>query len=133
MTVYRLSFRESYTSNRDCMIVIQPQRAAYQALCVDAATRLTIGCPPIPRCADGSRPAISATDIMGMIGEYRLASIAVDKRTSWRSAAGGYPLVCGRAGEDGGLAASLRKGEQIEESPLRQPPPSDDGSGTISA
>jgi hypothetical protein len=78
MTVYRLSFRESYTSNRDCMIVIQPQRAAYQALCVDAATRLTIGCPPIPRCADGSRPAISATDIMGMIGEYRLASIAVD-------------------------------------------------------
>jgi hypothetical protein len=78
MTIYRLSFRESYTSNRDCMIVIQPQRAAYQALCIDAATRLTIACPPIPRGSDGSPPAISATDIMGMIGEYRLASTAVD-------------------------------------------------------
>ena len=78
MTIYRLSFRESYTSNRDCMIVIQPQRAAYQALCIDAATRLTIACPPIPRGSDGSLPTISATDIMGMIGEYRLVSTAVD-------------------------------------------------------
>jgi hypothetical protein len=78
MTVYRSSFRESYTSNRDCMIVIQPQRAAYQALCVDAATRLTIACPPIPRSSDGSPPAIKAADIIGMIGEYRFASTAVD-------------------------------------------------------
>jgi hypothetical protein len=78
MTIYRLSFRQSYTSNRDCMIVIQPQRAAYQALCIDAATRLTIARPPVPRGSDGSPPAISATDIMGIIGKYRLASTAVN-------------------------------------------------------
>jgi hypothetical protein len=47
-------------------------------LCIDAATRLTIACPPIPRGSDGSPPAVSAADIMGMIGEYRLASTAVD-------------------------------------------------------
>jgi hypothetical protein len=34
--------------------------------------------PANPRGSDGSRPAISATDIMGMIGKYRLASTAAD-------------------------------------------------------
>jgi len=78
MTVSHLSFRVPYSAHRDCMIVIQPQRAAYQAVCVDAATKLTIGCPSIPRGPNGRRPAISADDIMGMIGGYRLASTAVD-------------------------------------------------------
>jgi hypothetical protein len=78
MTVSQLSFRAPYSAHRDCMIVVRPLRSAYQAVCVDAATRLTIGCPPIPRCPDGRRPAISANDIMAMIGGYRLASAALD-------------------------------------------------------
>ena len=52
--------------------------AGTKNLCIDAATRLTIACPPIPRGSDGSAPAVSVADIMGMIGEYRLASTAVD-------------------------------------------------------
>src|ERR1700722_18183212 len=46
--------------------------------CVDAGTRLTIGCPTIPRGPDGSRPEISAVDVVVRIGGYRLASAAVD-------------------------------------------------------
>jgi len=78
MTVSYLSFRVPYAANRDCMIVIQPQSSAYRAVCVDAATRWTIGCPSIPREPNGARPAISAADVIGMIGGYRLASAAVD-------------------------------------------------------
>lgn len=79
MTVFHLSFRVPYSAHRDCMIVIRPQKAAYQAVCVDAATKLTIGSPPIPRASDGGRPAVSADDVLRLIGGmYRLASVAVD-------------------------------------------------------
>jgi hypothetical protein len=79
MTISYLSFRTPYSAYRDCMIVIQPQGpSAYRAVCVDAATRLTIGCPSVPRAPDGRRPAISAADVIGMVGGYRLASAAVD-------------------------------------------------------
>jgi hypothetical protein len=79
MTISYLSFRTPYSAYRDCMIVIQPQGpSAYRAVCVDAATRLTIGCPSVPRPPDGRRPAISAADVIGMVGGYRLASAAVD-------------------------------------------------------
>jgi hypothetical protein len=68
-----------YSAHRDCMIVIRPQKAAYQAVCVDAATRLTIGSPTIPRASDGRRPVITADDVLRLIGGvYRLASVAVD-------------------------------------------------------
>lgn len=46
MTVSYLSFRVSYSANRDCVIVLKPRREAYQAVCVDAATRRTIPIPP---------------------------------------------------------------------------------------
>jgi hypothetical protein len=78
MTVSHLSFRAPYSAHRDCMIVIRPQNSAYHAVCVDAATRLTIGCPSLPRAPDGRRPAVSAADITAMIGGYRLASAVVD-------------------------------------------------------
>lgn len=79
MTVSYLSFRVPYSAHRDCMIVIQPQREAYQAVCVDAATRLAIGSPSIPRGPNGSRPSVSADDVIRLIGGmYRLASVAVD-------------------------------------------------------
>jgi hypothetical protein len=78
MPVSHLSFRMPYSAHRDCMIVIQPQKAAYQAGCVDAATRLTIGSPSFPRGADGSRPAILAADVIAMVGGYCLAAAAVD-------------------------------------------------------
>jgi hypothetical protein len=78
MTVSYLSFRVPYAADRDCVIVIKPQRETYQAVCVDAATRLTIGSPSVQRATDGGRPQISATDVIGMIGRYRLASVAVD-------------------------------------------------------
>jgi hypothetical protein len=78
MTVSYLSFRVPYSGNRDCVIIIKPQREAYQAVCVDAATRLTIGSPSLERDSDGTRPSISAADVIGMIGSYRLASAAVD-------------------------------------------------------
>jgi hypothetical protein len=79
MTISYLSFRTPYSAYRDCLIVIQPQGpSAYRAVCVDAATRLTIGCPSVPRAPDGRRPAISAADVIGMVGGYRLASAAVD-------------------------------------------------------
>jgi hypothetical protein len=78
MTISYLSFRVPYSANRDCMIVVQPRREAYQAVCVDAGTRLTIGCPTVPRGPDGSRPEISAVDVVVRIGGYRLASAAVD-------------------------------------------------------
>jgi hypothetical protein len=78
MTVSYLSFRVPYSANRDCMIVIQPQKAAYRAVCVDAATRLTIGCPSVPREQNGGRPAILPGDVIRMIGGYRLASAVVD-------------------------------------------------------
>jgi hypothetical protein len=81
MTVYHLSFRVPYSAHRDCTIVIQPQKGAYRAVCLDAATRLTIGCPSIPRQPNGARPVVSATDVIGMIGGYRLASAAVDMET----------------------------------------------------
>jgi hypothetical protein len=81
MTVSCLSFRTPYSSHRECVIVIQPKNAAYRAVCVDAATRLTIGSPSIPRGPDGGRPSISAADVIGMIGGYRLASVAVDIET----------------------------------------------------
>jgi hypothetical protein len=78
MTVSYLSFRVPYSSNRDCVIVIKPQRGAYQAVCVDAATRLTIGSPSIQRDPNGGRPSTSAADVITLIGSYRLASAAVD-------------------------------------------------------
>ena len=79
MTISYLSFRTPYSAYRDCMIVIQPQGpSAYRAVCVDTATRLTIGCPSVPRAPDGRRPAISAADVIGMVRGYRLASAAVD-------------------------------------------------------
>jgi hypothetical protein len=78
MTVSYLSFRVPYAGNRDCVIIIKPQREAYQAVCVDAATRLTIGSPSFKRDSDGARPSISGADVIGMIGSYRLASAAVD-------------------------------------------------------
>jgi hypothetical protein len=79
MTISHLSFRAPYSAGRDCMIVIRPQKEAYRAVCVDAATRLAIGSPSIPRSADGSRPAVSADDVIRLIGGmYRLASVAVD-------------------------------------------------------
>jgi hypothetical protein len=78
MTISHLSFRVPYSADRDCMIVIRPRREAYQAVCVDAATRLTIGCPSFPRRPDGGRPAIAVGDVIGIIGGYRLASAAVD-------------------------------------------------------
>jgi hypothetical protein len=79
MTISHLSFRVPYSAARDCMIVIRPRGADYQAVCVDAATRLAIGHPSIPRGADGGRPAVSADDVIRLIGGiYRLASVAVD-------------------------------------------------------
>jgi hypothetical protein len=81
MTVSYLSFRTPYSSNRECVIVIQPNNSAYRAVCVDAATRLTIGSPSIPRGPNGGRPSISAADVIGMIGGYRLAAAAVDIET----------------------------------------------------
>jgi hypothetical protein len=78
MTVSYLSFSTPYSDHRDCVIVIQPRNSTYQAVCVDAATRLTIGCPIISPAPDGSRPVVSAADIIGMIGGYRLAATAVD-------------------------------------------------------
>jgi hypothetical protein len=78
MTVSYLSFRVPYSANRDCVIIIRPQREAFQAVCVDAATRLTIGGPSFQRDSDGARPSISAADVIGLIGSYRLASAAVD-------------------------------------------------------
>jgi hypothetical protein len=53
MTISHLSFRVPYSAHRDCMIVIRPRGAAYQAVCVDAATRSAIGSPTIPRAPDG--------------------------------------------------------------------------------
>jgi hypothetical protein len=78
MTVSYLSFRVPYSANRDCVIIIKPQRDAYHAVCVDAATRLTIGSPSLPRDSNGGRPSTSAADVITMIGSYRLASAAVD-------------------------------------------------------
>jgi hypothetical protein len=78
MTLSYLSFRVPYSGNRDCVIIIKPQREAYRAVCVDAATRLTIGSPSVQRGSDGGRPSISANDVIEMIGSYRLASAAVD-------------------------------------------------------
>jgi hypothetical protein len=78
MTVSYLSFRVPYSANRDCVIIIKPQREAYQAVCVDAATRLTIGSPSLQRNSDGGRPSTSAADVITMIGSYRLAAAAVD-------------------------------------------------------
>jgi hypothetical protein len=81
MTVSYLSFRVPYSADRDCVITIKPQREAYQAVCVDAATRLTIGSPSLQRGSDGARPQVSAADVIAMIGRYRLASAAVDLET----------------------------------------------------
>jgi len=113
MTISHLSFRVPYSAHRDCMIVVRPRNSAYQAVCVDAATRLTIGCPSVQRGPDGRRPAISATDVMGMIGEYRLASAAVDieaeelaRRT--RRIAGELRL-CGLLGRRGSRNSGRRK------------------------
>jgi hypothetical protein len=79
MTVSRLSFRMPYSAHRDCIVVIQPRGAAYQAVCVDAATRLTIGSPAIARGPDGGRPVVTADDVLRLFGGmYRLASVAVD-------------------------------------------------------
>ena len=78
MTVSHLSFRVPYSADRDCMVIIKPQREAYQAVCLDAATRLTIASPSLQRNSDGARPQISAADVIGLIGSYRLASAAVD-------------------------------------------------------
>ncbi len=78
MTVSYLSFRVPYSANRDCVIVIKPQREAYQAVCVDAATRRTIGSPSVQRDSSGARPQVSPADVIGQIGSYRLASAAVD-------------------------------------------------------
>ncbi len=79
MTVTQLSFRVPYSANRDCMIVIRPQKAAYQAVCIDAATRLTIGSPAVSRAPDGGRPVVTVDDVLRLIGGmYRLASVAVD-------------------------------------------------------
>ncbi len=78
MTISYLSFRVPYADHRDCMIVIQPQKQVYRAVCVDAVTRLMIGCPSFQRGPDGGRPAIAADDVMDSIGRYRLASAAVD-------------------------------------------------------
>jgi hypothetical protein len=79
MTVSHLSFRVPYSADRDCMIVIQPKGAAYQAVCVDTATRLTIGSPTIPQAPDGGQPVTTADDVLRLIGGvYRLASVAVD-------------------------------------------------------
>jgi hypothetical protein len=79
MTVARLSFRNPYSFYRECVVVIQPRGAAYQAACVDAATRLMIGSPAIPRHPEGGRPVVTADDVLRLIGGmYRLASVAVD-------------------------------------------------------
>jgi len=79
MTVSHLSFRVRYTADRDCTIVIRPKGAAYQAVCVDSATRLTIGSPDISRAPGGGRPVVTADDALRLIGGmYRLASVAVD-------------------------------------------------------
>jgi hypothetical protein len=78
MTVSYLSFRVPYSANRDCVIIIKPESEAYQAVCLDAATRRTIGSPSVRRDSNGARPQVSAADIIGMIGSYRLASAAVD-------------------------------------------------------
>jgi len=79
MTISRLSLRVPYAADRDCMIVIRPQKAAYQAVCVDVAIRLTIGSPSIPRAPGGARPLVTADDVLRLIGGmYRLASVAVD-------------------------------------------------------
>jgi hypothetical protein len=78
MTVSYLSFRVPYSVNRECVIVIKPQREAYQAVCVDAATRQMIGSLFLPRDSNGARPQISAAEIVDRIGSYRLASAAVD-------------------------------------------------------
>ncbi|WP_454616671.1 hypothetical protein [Bradyrhizobium cenepequi] len=78
MTVSYLSFRVPYSANRDCVIIIKPRREAYQAVCVDAATRRTIASPSLQRDSNGARPRISAAEVIGMVGSYRLASAAVD-------------------------------------------------------
>jgi hypothetical protein len=79
MTVSRLSFRMPCAAHRDSIVVIQPRGAAYQAVCVDAATRLSIASPAIPRGPDGGRPAVTADDVLRLIGGvYRLALVAVD-------------------------------------------------------
>lgn len=79
MTISHLSFRVPYSADRDCMIVIQPRGAAYQAVCVDAATRSAIGSPTISRSPGGGRPVVSPDDVIRLIGGmYRLASVAVD-------------------------------------------------------
>lgn len=79
MTISHLSYRVPYAADRRCVIVIRPQKEAYQAVCVDAATRLAIGSPSIPRGNDGRRPAVSADDVIRLVGGmYRLASIAVE-------------------------------------------------------
>jgi len=78
MTVFTLSFRVPYSAGRNCMIVIRPHGQAYRAVCVDEATRLTIGCPSVAREPDGAQPAVAAAEIIGMIGGYRLAAAAVD-------------------------------------------------------
>jgi hypothetical protein len=82
MTVSFLSFRTPYAEDRDCIIVVQPRYPAYRAVCIDAASRLTIGCPMLSRAVDGGRPAVAAADIIGMIGGYRLAATAVDIEAS---------------------------------------------------
>ena len=78
MTVSYLSFRVPYSANRDCVIIIKPRREAYQAVCVDAATRRMIASPSLQRDSNGARPQISAAEVIGMVGSYRLASAAVD-------------------------------------------------------
>ena len=78
MTVSYLSFRVPYAAGRNCMVVIRSDRGAYRAVCVDEATRLTIGYPSLARGADGARPAVAAAEIIGMIGGYRLAAAALD-------------------------------------------------------
>lgn len=114
MTISRLSFCVPYTAGRDCMIVIRPRGAAYQAVCVDAATRLTIGSPVVPRAPGGGQPGVTADDVLRLIGGmYRLASVAVDieaaeltrrtRRVSDLLRAG----ACGDAGVEAGCSSRL--------------------------
>jgi hypothetical protein len=134
MTVTHLSFRVPYSAHRDCMIVIQPLKAAFRAVCVDAATRLTIGSPSVPRGPDGRRPAISATDVIGMVGGYRLASAAVDieaDELAQRSQ---------RISDELRLRRRVRwrrsvpwRGRTNLRAAIAAGPLSDDGSGTVSA
>src|SRR6476620_1688532 len=87
----------------DCMIVIQPNSSAYRAVCVDVATRLTIGCPSVSRAPDGTAPAILAADVISMIGGIaRLRPRSISGRINWLGKPVGCLSNCAGAGACGG-------------------------------